>query len=115
VRAVCDGLERCCSVSMVCNICEIVREMRHSLGTFEPLKLICVFAGRRMCDFDVIWGLMVLGVQHRGAGARAFWGKGDGAIFVGRGCDVVLTPCDLRRLEMAPLARIGSLLLLCLG
>jgi len=33
----------------------------------------------------------------------------------GRVCDVVVTPCDLRRLEMAPLARIDSLLLLCLG
>ena len=33
----------------------------------------------------------------------------------GRVFDVVVTPCDLRRLEMALLAQIGSLLLLCLG
>jgi len=38
-----------------------------------------------------------------------------GAMLVGRVCVVVVMPCDLRRLEMAPLARIGSLLLLCPG
>ena len=36
-------------------------------------------------------------------------------MFGGRVCDVVVTPCYSRRLEMELPARIGSLLLLCLG
>jgi len=41
-------------------------------------------------------------------------GGGGGAMLGGRVCDVVVTPCDLRSLEMAR-PRISSLLLLCLG
>ena len=35
-------------------------------------------------------------------------------MFSGRVCDGAVTPCDLRRLEMA-LAQISALQLLCLG
>ena len=41
--------------------------------------------------------------------------RGGAAKLGGRVCDVAVTPCDVRRLEMAPLARIGLLLLMCLG
>ena len=41
-------------------------------------------------------------------------GGGGAAKLGGRVCDVVVTPCDVRRLEITR-ARIGSLLLLCLG
>ena len=41
-------------------------------------------------------------------------GAEGGAMSGGRVCDVVVTPCDLRRLEMAR-PRIDPLLLLCLG
>ena len=37
-----------------------------------------------------------------------------GAMLGERVCDVVVTPCDLRSLEMAR-PRMGSLMLLCLG
>ena len=43
------------------------------------------------------------------------WGGRAERLVGGRVCDVVVTPFDLRRLEMAPQARIGSLLLLYLG
>ena len=44
-------------------------------------------------------------------------GRGGVALLGGRVCDVVVTPCDLRRLEMARqvLVLIDSLLLLCQG
>ena len=84
---------------------------------FECLELTCASAAIHVCDCGVIWRLMVLGVEQQRAGARVFRGRGrgGGAIFGGRCFDVVVTPCDVRRLEMAPPARIGSLLLLCLG
>ena len=47
------------------------------------------------------------GVSGRGEG-------GGGAMLCGRFCDVVVTPCDLRSLEMVQMS-IGPLLLLCLG
>ena len=59
----------------------------------------------------------MLGGELQWDGARAFLGGAEGGVWAmlgGRVCDVVVTPCDLRRLEMALLARIGSLLLLCL-
>jgi hypothetical protein len=45
----------------------------------------------------------VLGVQPFLAGARAFLCRGleGGRDLVGRVCDVVVTPCDVHRLEMA--------------
>ena len=60
---------------------------------------------------------MVLGAERLRAGASAFRGVAEGGgAMLGLGVfDVVVTPCDLRRLEMAPLAGIVSLLLLCLG
>ena len=42
-------------------------------------------------------------------------GWGGVALLGGRVCDVVVTPCDLRRLEMARQVLIDSLLLLCQG
>ena len=59
----------------------------------------------------------MLGAKQLRAGASAFRGvaEGGGAMLGVGVCDVVVTPCDLRRLEMVPLAGIVSLLLLCLG
>ena len=91
-----------------------VCEVRCLLGIFECLELTRAFPGTHVCDCGIAWSVMVLGVQHQRAGARAFRGGG-GATLGGRVYDVVVTPCDLRRLEMALLAQIGSLLLLCLG
>ena len=58
----------------------------------------------------------MLGVEQLRAGASAFRGvaEGGGAMLGVGVCDVVVTPCDLRRLEMVQ-PRIVSLLLLCLG
>jgi hypothetical protein len=43
-------------------------------------------------------------------------GKGGGAMLGGRICNVVVTPFDVRRLEMAlAFTGVHSLLLLCLG
>jgi len=85
--------------------------------TFEYLELTRASLGTLMCDCGVIWRLMVLGVQRLWAGARAFHGwEEEGEAMMGWwACDVVVTPCDLRRLEMVLLALIDSLLLLCLG
>ena len=57
---------------------------------------------------------MVLGCELLRAGAGVFLGGGrlGRAILGGQGYDVVVTFSDLRRLGMAPLAQIGSLLLL---
>ena len=57
---------------------------------------------------------MVLGCELLRAGAGVFLGGGrlGRAILGGQVYDVVVTFSDLRRLGMAPLAQIGSLLLL---
>ena len=83
---------------------------------YEYLELTRVFAVPYVCGCGVIWRLIVLGVQRLRAGAMAFCGtgKGRGAMLGVRFCDVVVTPCDVPRLEMA-LAQIDPLLLLCLG
>ena len=59
----------------------------------------------------------MLGAQQLWAGARVFRGGAEGGVVVlgGQVCDVVVTPCDVRRLEMEPLAQIDALLLLYLG
>ena len=89
------------------------------LGAFDCLELILgAFAGTHVCDCGIAWQLMVLGVEQPRAGARVFRGGakgGGGVVLVLWVCDVVVTPFDLRSLEMAHLARIDSLLLLCLG
>ena len=90
------------------------RCVRCLLVIFECLELTRTFAGTHMCDCGVIWRLMVLGAEQCRAGARAFRGRGR-AMLGGLVYDVVVTPCDVRRLEMVPLARLDSLLLLCLG
>ena len=84
---------------------------------FEFLELTRAFAVTYVCDFGVVWRLILLGLELEWAGARAFRGGGEGgvALLGGRVCDVVVTPCDLRRLEMARQVLIDSLLLLCQG
>jgi len=84
---------------------------------FEYLELNHATAVTHVCNYGVIWRLMVLGEQQLRAGARAFHGGGEGggAMLGGRVCDIVVTSCDLRRLEMAPGTISNSLLLLCLG
>ena len=60
----------------------------------------------------------MVGVERRRAGVRAFLGGAEGGVWAmlgGRVCDVVVTPCDLRRLELALLAGVTPLLLLCQG
>ena len=91
-----------------------VCEVRCLLGIFECLELTCGSAVPYMCDCWIAWRLMVLGAEHQRAGARVFR-RGGVAMLGGLVYDVIVTPCDLRRLEMALLAQIGSLLLLCLG
>ena len=106
-------LWRECGVPYLWNwVC--VCEVRCLLDIFACLELTHAFAGYRLCDCGVIWRPMVLGAEHQRAGARAFR-RGGGAMLGGLVYDVIVTPCDLRRLEMALLAQIGSLLLLCLG
>ncbi len=81
---------------------------------FECWVLMRAFAGSHVCACGIGWRLIVLGAEQLRAGARAFLRGGGGAMLGGRVCDVVVTPCDVRRLEMV-LARIVSFLLLCLG
>ena len=99
-----------CAVFVALGVCEV----RCLLGIFECLELTRAFPGTHVCDCGIAWRITVLGAELLRAGARAFWG-GERAMLGGRVYDVVVTPCDLRRLEMALLARLGSLLLLCLG
>ena len=86
------------------------------LVIFEFMELTRAFAGTHVCDCGIAWRLMVLGCKLPGAGARVFRGGGEevAAILDVRVCDAVVTPCDLRSLEMAR-PRNDSLLLLCLG
>ena len=115
MRAVCDGLERCCGVRVVCSVCGVgcVCEVRCLLGIFECLELTRAFAATHVCDCGIAWRLMVLGLELLRAGAGAFR-RGGGATLGGLVYDVVVTPCDLRSLEMAR-PQQDSLLLLCLG
>ena len=76
-----------------------------------------VFAVPYVCDCGIAWRLMVLGIQQLRAGARVFLGGAEGGgerCWTGGSCDVAVTLCDVRRLEMAR-PRLESLLLLCLG
>jgi hypothetical protein len=87
---------------------------------FEFLELTRAFAVTHVCDCGVIWRLKVLGVEWPRAGARAFRGGGGRGVAMlgGRVCDVVVTPCDLHRLENTQNRthkRIDALLLLCPG
>ncbi len=91
--------------------------MRCLLKTFQILVLTRAFAVPHVCDSGIDRKLIVLGVQLVRAGARAPFGFGGGGCKVmldGRDFDLVVTPCDVRSLGMAP-TPIDSLLLLCLG
>ena len=46
------------------------------LVIFESLELKLAFAGTHVCDCGTIWRRIVLGVQFRRAGAKAFQGGG---------------------------------------
>ena len=76
MRAVCDGVERCCGMHgcgvMCCGI-ECGRCMREGL---ECLELTRAAAATHVCDCGVVWRLMVLGEQQRKAGVRACCGEG---------------------------------------
>ena len=91
--------------------------VRCVLVIFECLGLTRAFAGTHVCDCGVIWRLMVLGCERQRTGARVFHGGSErgGAMLGGRVCDVVVTPCYLRRLEVTRQVLIDSLLLLCQG
>ena len=69
---------------------------------FACLELTSAIAVIHVCDCGIAWRLMVLGFKLPGAGARVFRGGGEeGAAIVDvRVCDAVVTPCDLRSLEM---------------
>ena len=99
-----------------CVYVEGFRSGRCLLVIFACLELTSAFAGARVCDCGIAWRRMVLGCKRPGAGAKAFRGGGEegAAILDVRVCDAVVTPCDLRSLEMAR-PRNDSLLLLCLG
>ena len=99
-----------CALSVALVVCEVMC----LLGIFECLELTRACLASYMCDCGIAWNGVVLGAEHLRAGARALR-RGGGAMLGGLVYDVVVTPCDVRRLEMALLARIGSLLLLCLG
>ena len=99
-----------CALSVALGVCEVMC----LLGILECLELTCGSAVPYMCDCGIAWNVVVLGAKHQRAGARALR-RGGGAMLGGLVYDVVVTPCDVRRLEMALLARVGSLLLLCLG
>ena len=88
-----------------------VRCWRCVLVIFEFLELTRAFAVTYVCDCGVVWRLILLGLELEWAGARAFRGGGEGgvALLGGRVCDVVVTPCDLRRLEMAVATRRDSI------
>ena len=94
-------------------LCVCVCEVMCLLGIFECLELTRVFAATHVCDCGIARRLMVLGAKHQRAGARALR-RGGGAMLGGLVYDVVVTPCDLRSLEMAR-PQQDSLLLLCLG
>ena len=98
-----------CAVSVALGVCDVMC----LLGIVECGELTCAWAVTHLCDCGIIWRLMVLGAEHQWAGARVFR-RGGGAMLGGLVYDVVVTPCDLRRLEMAR-PTLGSLLLLCLG
>jgi len=85
------------------------------VGFFECLELTRAFAVPHVCDCEAIWRLMVLGAERLRAGASAFRrvAEGGGVILGVRVCDMVVTPCDLRSLEITR-PRINSILLLCL-
>ena len=73
MRAVCDGLERCCGVSVVCSVCGngCVCGVRCLLEIFECLvEVTRALEGTHVCDCGIAWRLMVLGVQQCWAGAR---------------------------------------------
>jgi hypothetical protein len=86
------------------------------MGNVECLEPTRAFAASHLCDCGIAWSRMVLGVERLRAGKWAFRKgvEGGRALLGSWVCDVVVTPCDLRRMEMArPL--IDGLLLLCLG
>jgi hypothetical protein len=96
-------------------MCEVSESCLQQI--FEYLELTRAFSDEYLCDFGIIWRLIVLGVQRPRAGARVFRGggkRGWGAMLGGLVCDVVVTPCDLCRLEMAQ-SLTDTLLWLCLG
>ena len=76
MRAVCDGLERCCGVRVLCGIYGIgcVRGGVSCVLVilFECLELTRAFAVTHVCDCGIAWRLMVLGGQPYRAGAWAF-------------------------------------------
>ena len=95
-------------------MCEVSESCLQQI--FEYLELTRAFSDEYLCDFGIIWRLIVLGVQRPRAGARAFRGGGGRGVAMlgGRVCDVVVTPCDVRRLEITR-SQIDALLLLYLG
>jgi hypothetical protein len=103
-------------VSEVRSVWGIGGDVMYLLGSIETLELKRAFAVPYVCDCGIAWKRMVLGTERQWAGGRALLGGAEGgrAIFGWQVCDLVVTPGDLRRLEMEQ-PRIGSLLLLCLG
>ncbi len=78
MRVVCDGLERCCGVSVVHSMCGIRCKMRHLLEIIECSKLTLAAAVPHMCNCGVIWRIMVLGVERLWTGAKEFCGGLEG-------------------------------------
>ena len=93
-----------------------VSEVTCRLGIVECSELTRAFAETHVCNCGISWSREVLGAEQPSTGAWALSGgvEGGAAKLGGRGCDVVVTPCDLRRLEMAP-TWTDTLQLLCLG
>jgi len=118
VRAVCDGLERWCRVIVVYSMCGVGcvwgEVSAGDIVMFGADTRVCRFTRVRLWDHLEAYGVGGGTTMGRCKGRFSEGGRGGGAMLGGRVCDVVVTPCDVRRLEMAR-PRIGSLLLLCRG
>ena len=76
----------------------------------------CICSATRVRLWDRLEAYGVGGRTARGRcqGVLLRGGGGGAAKLGGRVCDVIVTPCDVRRLEITRV-RIDRLLLLCLG